>query len=127
MKRLRQLGPCDVVFAHVYDGIEALRRYGRGGVSSLVEPDPAVERLLERDVAAVVGGVEGAGEVRFRAQLALGRLADPLVALADAERADLVVVGTHHRRGPARLWSVSSGVLHLGRMSVATVPTSPGA
>jgi hypothetical protein len=34
------------------------------------------------------------------------------------------VVGTHHRRGPARLWSVSTGVLHLADASVATVPTS---
>lgn len=68
----------------------------------------------------------GAGEVAFRPHLALGRFADHLVELADGERADLVVVGTHHRRGPARLWSVSSGALHFGRMSVATVPTSPG-
>jgi nucleotide-binding universal stress UspA family protein len=49
------------------------------------------------------------------------------VALADAERADVVVVGTHHLRGPARLWSVSSGVLHLGKMAVVTVPSSPDA
>jgi nucleotide-binding universal stress UspA family protein len=126
VKTLRRAGPCDVVFGHVYDGVDVFRRYGRGGVASLVEADPAVERLLERDVAAIVGDPGGAGQVAFRARLALGRLADQMVELADAERADLVVVGTHHRRGPARLWSVSSGVLHLGRMSVATVPTSSG-
>ncbi len=126
VKTLRRAGPCDVVFGHVYDGIDVLRRYGRSGVASLVEPDPGVERMLERDIAAIVGDPGGAGQVAFRTHLALGRLADQMVELADAERADLVVVGTHHRRGPARLWSVSSGVLHLGRMSVVTVPTSPG-
>ena len=126
VKTLRRAGPCDVVFGHVYDGVEVLRRYGRGGVHSLVEPDPGVERLLERDVAAVVGDVGGPGQIAFRVHLALGRFADHLVEVADGERADLVVVGTHHRGGPARLWSVSSGVLHLGQMSVVTVPTSPG-
>jgi nucleotide-binding universal stress UspA family protein len=126
VKALRRAGPCDVVFGHVYDGLDVLRRYGRGRVPSLVEADPAVERMLERDLRAFVGEVGGAGEVAFRARLALGRFADHLLELAGDERADLVVVGTHHRRGTARLWSASSGVLHLGRMSVATVPTSPG-
>jgi nucleotide-binding universal stress UspA family protein len=123
---LRRAGPCDVVFAHLYDGVDVLRRYGRAGLPSLVEPDPDAERLLERDARALVGAVPGEGEVAFRMRLALGRLADNLVALAEEERADLVVVGTHHRGGPARLWSVSSGALHLARTSVATVPTSPG-
>jgi nucleotide-binding universal stress UspA family protein len=127
VKTLRRAGPCDVVFGHVYDGIEVLRRYGRAGLPSLVEPDADVERLLERDLAAIVGDLGGDGEVAFRPRLGLGRLADHVVELAEAERADLVAVGTHHRRGPARLWSVSSGVLHLGRMSVATIPTSAGA
>jgi nucleotide-binding universal stress UspA family protein len=126
VKTLRKAGPCDVVFGHVYDGVDVLRRYGNGAGRSFVDPDPGVERLLERDMAAMVGDLGGSGQVAFRAHLALGRFADHLVALADAERADVVVVGTHHRHGPARLWSVSSGALHLGRMSVATVPTAPG-
>jgi nucleotide-binding universal stress UspA family protein len=126
VRKLRRAGPCDVVFGHLYDGVDVLRRYGRGGLPSLVTPDPGVERLLERDVAAVVGEVGGAGQVAFRMHLALGRFADHLVELAESERADVVAVGTHHRSGPARLWSVSSGVLHLARMSVVTVPTSPG-
>jgi nucleotide-binding universal stress UspA family protein len=126
VKALRRAGPCDVVLAHVYEGVDVLRRYGRLGVPSLVEADPAVERLLERDVGALAGDLGGEGKVEVRVRLALGRLADHLVQLADGEGADLVAVGTHHKRGPARLWSVSSAVLHLGRMSVATVPTSPG-
>jgi nucleotide-binding universal stress UspA family protein len=126
VKALRRMAPCDVVFGHLYDGVDVLRRYGRGAATSLSAPDPEAERLLERDARAIVGEVEGEGEVAFRVRLALGRLGDRLVALAEEERADLVVVGTHHRGGPARLWSVSSAALHLARTSVATVPTSPG-
>jgi nucleotide-binding universal stress UspA family protein len=123
---LRKLGPCDLVFGHVYDSVGVLRRYGRSGVQSFVDPDPAAERLLARDLAAMVGDVGGTGEVAFRMKLGVGRFANHVVELAEDARADVVAVGTHHRRGPARLWSVSSGVLHLGRACVATVPMSPG-
>jgi nucleotide-binding universal stress UspA family protein len=127
VKGLRRAGACEVVFGHVYDGLEALRRYGHGALPSLLQPDAEIERLLERDLAAMAGDLGDGGPVAFRARLGLGRVADHVVELAEAERADVVVVGTHHRRGPARLWSVSGGVLHLARTSVATVPTTPGA
>jgi nucleotide-binding universal stress UspA family protein len=125
---LRRVGPCEVVAGHVYDAADASRRYGKGGEHpSLVEPDPEVERLLERDVAGMAGELAAGGGVGVRVQLGLGRLADHVVELAATERADVIVVGTHHRRGPARLWSVSTGVLHLADASVATVPTAAGA
>jgi nucleotide-binding universal stress UspA family protein len=125
VKALRRAGPCEVVAGHVYDAVDASRRYGKGGEHpSLVEPDREVERLLERDVAGIVGDLAAGGGVRVRVHLALGRLADHVVELAATERADVIVVGTHHRRGPARLWSVSTGVLHLADASVATVPAS---
>jgi nucleotide-binding universal stress UspA family protein len=59
--------------------------------------------------------------VRVRA--GTGRYADSLLDVVGEERADLVVLGTHHRRGPARLWSVSSAVLHVAPCAVAIVPT----
>jgi nucleotide-binding universal stress UspA family protein len=110
------------VFAHVYREPEALERYGllpapelRGAIE--------VERLLERDVTALVGGFVGLGSHTVRVRAATGRAGDTLLDVAREERSDLVVVGTHHRRGPARLWSVSSAVLHLAPMAVAGVPT----
>lgn len=60
----------------------------------------------------------------MRVQVAAGRLADHLVTLAEEERADLVVVGTHHRHHAARLWSVSGGVLHMSSTAVATIPAA---
>jgi nucleotide-binding universal stress UspA family protein len=128
VKALRRHGPCEVVVGHVYDAVDAFRRYGTGDAHpSLVEPDPQVERLLERDLAGMASDLAEGGGAAVRVHLALGRLADHVVELAAAERADVIVVGTHHRRGPARLWSVSTGVLHLGHVSVATVPSAAAA
>ncbi|MBN8248805.1 MAG: universal stress protein, partial [Verrucomicrobia bacterium] len=51
-----------------------------------------------------------------------------LLALAKAHRADLLVTGTHQRRGLQRLWhrSVSRSLLADAPMSVAVVPVPPG-
>lgn len=119
-KDLAQKGPCHLVFAHIYYEGDALARYGLP--ASPLGPSADLERLVERDVAALVGDVPAAGTHAVRVQLAYGRIADPLLALAEEEQADLVVVGTHHRRGPARLWSVSGAALHLASTAVATVP-----
>ena len=54
----------------------------------------------------------------------LGRKADHLVQLVEERNADLLVVGTHHRRALAKLWSVSHNVLRTSPVSVATVPVA---
>src|SRR5690606_29030313 len=64
----------------------------------------------------------GQGDVVFRPQLGLGRLGDHLLELAEAERVDLIVMGTHHRQGLARLSSVAAVTLHHSHSSVAIVP-----
>lgn len=127
VRQLRQAGPCDVVAAHVYYVPDARRRYGLRGLVSWIDPDPELERLLVRDLAARIGELPGTGEVVFRAQLGVGRLADHLLDLAERERVDLVVVGSRRRTGLARLSSVSGGALHFGRMAVACIPTRAGA
>lgn len=127
VKGLRRAGPCDVTASTVYYAPEAWRRYGIAGKTSWVEPDPEVERLLARDLAARLGELPGEGAVVFRPTLGLGRMADHLLEVADEAQADLIVVGTHHRRGLARLSSVSSGVIHMAKMSVACIPTSDDA
>jgi len=125
-KALCRAAPCDVTVGHIYYPDEAHRRYGLHGYS-VVSSDPEVKKRLARDLASRVGKIPGAGKVAFRPFRGMGRLADHLLELAEAERADLVVVGTHHRRGFVRLASVSSGALHMGRMSVAVIPDREGA
>ncbi len=126
LKDLRKAGPCDVTVSSVYYAQEAWRRYGLAGKGSWVEPDPEVERLVTRDMEARVGKLPGEGAVTFRPKLGLGRLADHLLEVAEAEKVDLIVVGTHRRTGVARLSSVSSGVLHMAGVAVACVPTAEG-
>jgi nucleotide-binding universal stress UspA family protein len=121
VKALRRAGPCDVTVAHVYYADEAHHRYGLTA-ASLIRVNPEVERRLQRDLAARIGTMPGSGRITYRPLLAIGRRADHLVELAKSTRADLIVVGTHHHRGLARLASVASGTLHMGRTAVAVVP-----
>jgi nucleotide-binding universal stress UspA family protein len=122
LKLIRVAGPCDVVAAHLYYAEEAAARYG-GRAGATRRAHGGVEELLARDLLSFLGELPGSGTFTARAQVALGRLADHLVELAEEERADLIVVGTHHRHHAARLWSVSGGVLHLARTAVATIPS----
>lgn len=119
---LRALGPVDVVVGRVYYPDDAQQHYGLSRRVSFTTPDPALEALIERDLARAVPRLAGQGEVSYRARLGVGRVADHLLELAEAERCELVVVGTHRRVGLARLWSVSAAALHLARMAVAVVP-----
>jgi nucleotide-binding universal stress UspA family protein len=95
-RALAAAGPCDVVFAHVYDDPEARERYGvHGGPETTAE----LERLVERDVTALVGAFPGLGSHTLCVRAGTGRCADSLLDVVREERADLVVLGTHHRRG----------------------------
>lgn len=125
VKELRRAGPCDVSIGYIYDaGIDgdAQRRYGFPRPRDLLTPDPETERLLARDLAARVGDLGGSGEVMVRPMLGIGRTGDHLLDLSESIRCDLIVVGTHRKRGLARLASVSSVALHFGHVAVACVP-----
>jgi nucleotide-binding universal stress UspA family protein len=122
IESLRQVGPIDVVIGRVYYAEEAHRRYGVHGRFSMTDPDPDVERFVERDLKRRVPHLRGDGELFYRVRLGVGRIADHLLEIAEAERCDLVVIGSHGRKGVARLWSVSATALHLARMAVLVVP-----
>jgi nucleotide-binding universal stress UspA family protein len=125
VKALRASAPVDIVASYVYysDFTGAgVHRYGLPPRYSIVERDPETEALLERDLKSRIGELEGKGDIVYRPKHGLGRIADQLLELAEAERVDLIVVGTHHRRGLARLGSIASVTLHHSRTSVAVVP-----
>jgi nucleotide-binding universal stress UspA family protein len=128
--RLGDLGPVEVVAVHAYHPAEALAARGMPHMAHDGEVPPALLAALERDVAGWVAPLAARVPVRVRLELAGGRVVDPLVDAAEAEGAELLVVGTHHRRGVSRLWSVSHHALRLAPMSVLCVPTRatpPGA
>lgn len=121
--RLREAGPLDVVVGRVYYASDAHHHYGVAGPQpQYTDPDRAVEPLIERDLKRLVPSLPGSGEVLYRAKLGVGRVADHLLELAEAERCSLVVVGMRRHAGVARMWSVSSAALHQARMAVAVVP-----
>lgn len=123
LSRLRAAGPLDVVVGRVYYANEAHHHYGVAGPRrSYTDPDPTVESLIERDLKRMVPALPGQGELFYRAKLGMGRVADHLLELAEAERCQLVVVGSHKHTAFSRMWSVSSATLHLARMAVATIP-----
>ena len=117
---LSALGAVVQLGAHVYWPPQEFHRLGLLGVRSYVDPDPDVEATLRREL----GDQLRTPSARLRLQPGIGRPSDHLAALASAEKADLVVVGSHRRSAVARLWegSVSHGVLHGAPGNVVCVP-----
>ena len=125
-KRLRELGPADLVVGNVYYADEAGRRYGVK-VANLVDANPEIEKLLARDLGRRFGEVGGEGALVIRPRRGLGRIGDHLLELADAETVDVIVIGTRQKAGLGRLSSVSSVVLHDAKQSVLCIPNTPTA
>lgn len=120
------LGPCEVTLGHVAWPPEERQRLGVRGPTSFTEHDPEVQRVLERDLREKAIAVLGEASVAMEVRASWGRVDIPLVDMARAAQADLLVVGTHQRRGVER-WtegSVSRGVLRHAPMSVACVPAA---
>jgi nucleotide-binding universal stress UspA family protein len=120
IRELRAAGPCEVTVAHLYS---PLAEHGRAGLLGRGGEPAQVERRIEEDLKA---RVEALGEpgAQVRTAASYGRMADPLVALAAVEQADLLVLGTHQRKRLERVWqgSVSHLALELAPMAVASVP-----
>jgi nucleotide-binding universal stress UspA family protein len=125
VRTLRRWGPVEVVGGRVYWPEEEAHRLGLTPPPAFGEILPELQQALERETAllmAPLASEDGKG-VRIVTEAGVGRIADHLVELASREKADLLVVGTHHRRALGRLWSVSHHALRLARMSVACVPS----
>jgi nucleotide-binding universal stress UspA family protein len=122
-----RFGPTELVGIHLYWPPEQFARLGLGGVRSLVDPDPVVDRVLQQELSAHLAKVAGLPPLRLRTEPSLGDPGFRLSRVAEEERADLVVVGSHGRRLLARLWegSISRSVLRESSVAVAVVPTLP--
>jgi nucleotide-binding universal stress UspA family protein len=122
VKQLRGAGACDVIAATIYDVAESRARYGLARTGSLLRPDPRLEKLIERDLATSLAAMGLDGSIAQRAIFGLGRKGDHLLEFAAAEKADLLVLGAHHKGWLRRLSSVSSVALHFRHCSVACIP-----
>ncbi len=120
---LGKRGPIDVVLGAIYYPDDAAAYYGLPA-RSLVETDPEIERLMERDLLRRFGGpaLPIARQVRARARRGLGRIGDHMIELARDEQVDAIVVGTGQKTGLGRLGSVSSVIVEDAPESVVCVP-----
>lgn len=123
VKALSHFGPLEVVGGRIFWVSEEARRLGLVHPRSYKDVSLELREALEREADSLLEPLRLPGvKVRARLEPGLGRVADHLVALAEEEHVDLLVVGTHHRRALARLWSVSQHARRLASMSVVSVP-----
>ena len=121
---LPRLGAVDLTVVQlVLPGTEN-RRLNVSGPGIGVELSPESKGQLLEELRLAVAPLVGDVPARLTVAPALGRTDIHLVLEAQQAEADLVVVGSHQRKGFQRWWqgSVSSGVLHAAPMSVAVVP-----
>jgi nucleotide-binding universal stress UspA family protein len=125
---LIRAAPCDVTVAYVTWPPEERERFGPGGSMNIIKIDPDIEQILHRDLTSRIERFFDDGKPVVRIISNLGRPGSRLLQLAEDQNADLLVVGTHQRRGLSRLWhgSVSRELLHDAPMSVACVPRPAG-
>jgi nucleotide-binding universal stress UspA family protein len=124
---LRNFGPCDVTALHLYWPPAQFDRLGLHGVRNYSEPDPKVTRALTRELTERLSSAFDPASVSIRLEPHMGRIGDRIAMLAEEDRADVIVVGSHERDAVGRLLSgsASHGVLHRARVAVVCVPTEP--
>ncbi len=125
--RMRSLGKIDVVLGAIYYPDDACEHYGLDR-KSMVDRDPQIETLMERDLMRRFGGGlipnphrDGA-EVLPRPRRGLGRIGDHLVELANEEKVDAILIGTGQKTGLGKLGSVSRVIVDDAKQSVVCVP-----
>ena len=122
LAKLAERGPVAATAAHVYWPPAEYERLGLPQPLMFTEADPALEEVLSGEVAREVGLLPPGAAPRVRLRIGMGWTGDQLVAMAGEEGADLLVVGTHRRRGMGKLWSVSHHAVRNAPMSVASIP-----
>ncbi|MBN1205388.1 MAG: universal stress protein [Myxococcaceae bacterium] len=123
VKELCKLGPVELVGGRVFWAHEEAQRLGLEHPAGFGEVTPELRQALEQEAAALVEPLaRDCKPARVRLEVGMGRIADHLVSLAEKEKVDLLVVGTHHRRALSKLWSVSHHARRLATMSVVCVP-----
>jgi nucleotide-binding universal stress UspA family protein len=123
---LGKRGPLEVVLGAIYYPDDAAAHYGLAA-HSMVDADPEIERLLQRDLirrfagsaSAAAGALPG---ITARARRGLGRIGDHMIELARDEQVHAIVVGTGQKTGLGRLGSVSSVIVESAPESVVCVP-----
>jgi len=120
--QLKTAGPCEVLSAHVCEPRIEARRLGV--VDPQGSPVGDLEHALSEAWHERLDERVGRTRVVLPRSGARASVAEQLTELARVEWADLIVIGTHQRRGLSRHWhgSVSYAVLPLAATNVVLVP-----
>lgn len=115
---------CELILGHVYWPMAETVRLGVHRPPDAAETRAEVESFLARDLRRHVRDALGAEHGRVVLQAEYGPPGPYLVDLAEREHADLLVVGTHQRRGLdlALEGSASRDVVQEAPMAVACIP-----
>jgi len=121
---LRQAGPCDVLIGHVNSPYREEKRLGLCDLFETGETQAAVAGILERDLWEKASSIPGLEPFEILVRPSEGKGDLQILNLAIKNQSDLLVVGTHQRKGLRRLTrgSFSSAVLRHAPMSVVCVP-----
>jgi nucleotide-binding universal stress UspA family protein len=125
VNQLREIGKCQTTVLYSSWPPDEARRLGHEGqlpLTATVEKElqKGVEHDLKERVATILPGEN----VRTIVEPGWGNPEGYLYEMASRQHVDLIVVGTHQRRGLGRLLlgSVSRAVLHHAKVSVAVIP-----
>ncbi len=116
------MGPVDLVAAHVYWPAEAARRLGISCPRSLLDSSPELVKALDKDVRGQLQRLPDGISLRVQLVLGLGHTGTHLVQAAEEAAVELLVVGSHQRKGLGKLVSVSHHALRSARLAVASIP-----
>ena len=119
---LAKKGRSELVIAHVLPILAAVDGYGFMTPKVYEEIEEANRRQGKKQLDALVARARKAG-ARARGVLLEGVVHEQIVRTARAQRADMIVIGTHGRTGLARfmLGSVASRVVTHAKCPVLTV------
>ena len=124
LSEIQSVGSCEISVVHVDWPPDEARRLGYHGPLPLTENPKEIQNFIERDLKERVAMLLPPEKVTVTVEPGWGHPEGYLFEIAHRQDVDLVVVGTHRRRGLGRLrfGSVSRTVLHHATVTVAVVP-----
>jgi nucleotide-binding universal stress UspA family protein len=124
VNQLREIGKFQATLLYSNWPPDEARRLGYEGPLPLAANPEEIQRNLERDLKERIATFLSKQKVTAIVEPGWGTPEGYLFQLATRQKFDLIVVGTHQRRGLGRvlLGSVSRAVLHHAKVSVAVIP-----
>jgi nucleotide-binding universal stress UspA family protein len=129
VNQLKEIGEFQATVLYSNWPPDEARRLGYEGPLPLVANPENIQKNLERDLKKRVATFLPKTQVNIVVEPGWGTPEGYLFEMVSRQKLDVIVVGTHRRRGLGRvlLGSVSRAVLHHAKVSVAVVPPAEGA